>query len=376
MNRVFPSHTDPADAPDTDELPDLPDLSPTALALSPADELTAAARQIRHWQMSRGWSDAALCAEFRGVGSDKTYKKLWNGNTSELDIARQLRNYRAVLAEIELLEESEATEPVYDNIGQVPAVLASLGRFIVQRGLRRFYLIEGPSGSGKTNLLNILCQRQPAKVLRLNGRQRWRSMVAFLRDVLALLPAIDRSEDKSQKHGRRDPAMHELMEEATRRLLATSRVLAIDEAQYLTGTALNFLKDCINQGVETGVRFYVLAAGQDTLWKKLESSAEEEAKQLRHNRLFLRVSLLPPSADDCRDFLERSITFEAGQDKAMERGFADVAKAAASLGHWSFVRDVRDDLRAIIKGRGETPTASVQQLREITDAVRMALGGG
>jgi len=280
-----------------------------------------------------------------------------------------------VLTEIELLEEAEAVEPVYTDIGQVSEILTSLGRFIVQRGLRRFYLIEGPSGSGKTNLVNILSQRQPAKVLRLDGCQRWRSMVAFLKDILALLPPIDRGSDNAAKKGRRDPALHELQEEATKRLLSASRVLAIDEAQYLTGPSLNFLKDLINKGVKTGVRFYVIAAGQDTLWKKLEASAEEEAKQLRHNRLFRRAILAAPSAQECRDFLERTITFEGGAEKALEKAFADMATAARCLGHWAFVRDVRDDLKAILGTAKTRRPATVGELREITLGTQQALGG-
>lgn len=344
----------------------------------PAAELVKVAKEIRAWQQGRRWTDMAMLSEFTGLGSDKTYKKLWSGNTTELDIARQYRNYRAVADEIELIEEAEAAEPVYDDIGHVPAILNSLGRFIVQRGLRRFFLIEGPSGSGKTTLLNILCHRQPAKVLRINGRQSWRSMTALLYDILALIPAIDRSTDKAVKRGRREPALHELQDEAARRLLTSSRVLAIDEGQYLTGATINFLKDVINQGVETGVRFYVVVAGLDTLLKKLESSAGEEVKQLRHNRLFRRFTLTPPTPDDCRDFIERSMSF-AGGEELLKKTFADIARSAAGLGHWGFLRDVRDDLKSIrIKGPkvpGHTLPVEVGLLREIAEETKKALSG-
>lgn len=386
-NRL-PALTEPAPArsflnmsqPDPDDrAPAVPDTVNTygtpADEKDPAAELIAAAKEIRAWQLSRGLSDAALRAEFPGLGSDKPYKKLWNGSTEEIDVAKSLRNYRAVLTEIELLEEAEAVEPVYTDIGQVGAIMSSLGRFIVQRGLRRFFLIEGASGSGKTNILNILCQRQPAKVLRLNGEQRWRSLYAFLLDLLDVLPAIDRTDDATKRKGRRAPNLHELMKTAATRLLASSRVLAIDEAQYLTGAALNFLKDCINKGVDNGVRFYVIAAGQDTLWKKLESSAEEEAKQLRHNRLFRRVRLAAPTAQECRDFLERTITFEGGMEKALDKAFAEMATAAASLGHLAFVRDVRDDIKAMLGTAKTRRPATVGELVEITKATRLALSG-
>ena len=57
------------------------------------------AEQIRDYQERRGLSDAALCREFAGLGSTKTYKRILEGDFSELNVERQLENYLRVLEE-------------------------------------------------------------------------------------------------------------------------------------------------------------------------------------------------------------------------------------------------------------------------------------
>jgi type II secretory pathway predicted ATPase ExeA len=306
-------------------------------------ELVELALEIKEWAKQRGMSEASMLKQFRsGLGASRSFNRVLAGDVAPGTVGDNLIKYRAVKEEMGLLERQAGADALCPDLGAAGPVLADLGRFIAQPGLRRFFLIEGPSGSGKTSLLDLLSLKQPAKVLRLNGCQRWRFFEAFIADLLALLPTIDRAPE-AVKAKRRRLTLPERMEEVAKRLLASSRVLAIDEAQCLTAPALTFLKDLINRQT-MGARLYVVAAGQSTLWRKLEEAAEEEAKQLKHNRLFRRWILEAPDAAACEDYLGRGLEVE--QDKAAgEKVYGAMAQTAKQLGHWAFLRNVQEELK-------------------------------
>lgn len=81
----------------------------------------------------------------------------------------------------------------------------------------------------------------------------------------------------------------------------------------------------------------------DTLFSKLRASASEEATQLIHNRLFEKIHLRSPDADYARLFLSRRLDQDPGWNGSTLNKLCD---ASRDCGHWSFLRNVVDQLHA------------------------------
>ena len=82
-----------------------------------ASELVELARKIHAWQTSQAKSNSQMIRDYPGLGSDKTYCRLREGNTEEYDVEAQLANYRAVWALIESIgDEAGEAEALYDDL--------------------------------------------------------------------------------------------------------------------------------------------------------------------------------------------------------------------------------------------------------------------
>jgi ribosomal protein S8 len=119
-------------------------------------EVTDLARRIHAWQERGAIKTPALIRDFRGIGSEKTYRDLRNGNLDGYDCEQQLANYRAVWAEIEARDSRAAEEPVYDDLSAVQAVRLAALRAMRNTGINRVVIVLGGSGIGKSAALQAL----------------------------------------------------------------------------------------------------------------------------------------------------------------------------------------------------------------------------
>ena len=66
-------------------------MAPELLTTMEAEELRELGQKIREWQVAKGLTDAELIRKFGELGSDKTYKKVRDGELEELNLETQLR---------------------------------------------------------------------------------------------------------------------------------------------------------------------------------------------------------------------------------------------------------------------------------------------
>jgi len=107
-------------------------------------ELLDLTAHIRAWQEARKLNDSAMLRRFVGLGSTKTYSRLLKGDVDQMDIERQLANYRAVWALIESIGDAdERGEDAYDDLSGVAALRRVLLEVFRENGNGRFILVEG-----------------------------------------------------------------------------------------------------------------------------------------------------------------------------------------------------------------------------------------
>src|SRR3954452_4788892 len=95
-------------------------MAPELLNTADAAELREIAQRIRDWQMAKTISDAALVKKYTGLGSTKTFKRILDDDLKELDLEKQLTNYRTVWALIESLGDDEGDdEELYSDLTPV-----------------------------------------------------------------------------------------------------------------------------------------------------------------------------------------------------------------------------------------------------------------
>ena len=298
--------------------------------MNPQSNIITLAVRIRDWQLSRALSDNELCKKFAGLGSTKTFKRILDGDHSELDIDRWLIKYGQVIALIELESQStDQDEPIYDDLSHISSVRVAAQAAIAARGNNRLVIIEGPSGSGKTTASLCLAARFGRKVVLSEADETWKdSTNAMLGGLLRYLGI------------REIPLSAEARLTKLISVLCESPIcLVIDEAHHLGPRTLNLVKTLINR---TRCQFIFLCI--ETLFKKLECNAYEEAKQLTKNRLCERVKLAGPVPSDVESFLERRLKFEPNILKPCARALAD---RAPQHGNWNFVNLVTHHARQL-----------------------------
>jgi type II secretory pathway predicted ATPase ExeA len=289
-----------------------------------AAELREIAQWIREWQLVKKISDAALCKKFIGLGSTKTFKRILDNDLDELDLEKQLTNYRTVRALIESLGDDEGKkEELYSDL--TPAVHFSrvLLETMRESGIARFILMIGDTGTGKTMSLRVMREKYGQRLFAIEANVAWKD------SPMAMLGAI-----LVDAFGVKDPPYNtiERLNKVIERLKASRVCLLIDEGHHIGPNCLNLIKTLINQ---TPGEFVV--AAKETLWKKLEREAYDEAKQLTRNRLAEKITLAGADRADVKKLLERRINWENGDSKT---GVKLIMDRASAHGHLAFAREV------------------------------------
>lgn len=293
------------------------------------DELQAIARRIRDIQDAgaakdpKRYSDVQFCRRFQDLGSTKTYKRILNGDVQDLDADRWMVKYTAVLEVLESagpgLEEGERRLDALTTVTRVRVAVIDAMR---ETGNSRFVLVQGPSGSGKTEAIKALVERYGSRLLLCEADESWKDSVpAMLRGILHQAFGIEPDMSASASS---------MFAELKGRLSASRTALVVDEAHHLGPKTLNMLKSIINQTPGE-----VVAMAMETLWKKLEKGAYEEARQLTQNRLCERVVFSSkPDASDVRLMLQDRI---GADDVLLDKVVGPLREKAAVHGHLKFV---------------------------------------
>lgn len=315
-------------------------------------ELLSLARQINEWRVTLGLSDRRLLDRFPGIRSTKAFSAFRDGRVQIADVAGYLVNYRGVLVQIQHEAADQAQEPLYPDLSPAEAVMAAALSVMRSVGRERLVLVEGHSGAGKSRSLELLASAHPATVVLAEADDSWARLAAALAGLLEAM-GVPPSDHARSVSGRIAQLIGKLRE---RRVM-----LAIDEAHHMGAAALNICKSIINR-----TDGWVLLATIPTLWRKLSSSAAEEARQLLHNRLHQRVRLGAPDRADAERVLARRLSLSPdGLPSA--KALALLTDAAADLGHQAFLRRVVGQVLAA----GAAPAGALEDAALI-EAIRAA----
>ncbi len=308
-------------------------MAPELLDSRDAEELVSIGRKIREWQEVEKHSDNMMVKKFAGLGSTKTYTRILANELLELDLDRQLDNYRAVWAVIESLTSSDVqADETYDDLSTVLELKRAFSETARECGNARFILIEGDTGAGKTKALAALQQKFGARVLLIEATQVWNDNPNAL--LGAILTALGIKDQPTLAVDR--------MEKVVSRLRQTRVCVAIDEAHHMGLRCLNTLKTLINL---TPGEF--VAAAYGTLWQRIQREAYEEARQLTGNRLAERLKFGTARENDVLRIITRRVPAFHGmalKDVAAQPGIDQAIKLLKSKveahGNLAFVRDV------------------------------------
>lgn len=274
-----------------------------------------------------------MAKKFSGLGSTKTYSRVINGDLAELDLERQLANYRSVLAVIESIgTDEEANEDLCGDLYGVRQLQRAVLETFKQNGLARFVLMEGDTGTGKSAARRILIEKYGQRILPIEATDVWNDNPNAL--LGALLTALG------------DQDIPQLATERLKRLLPklnqTRVCISIDEFHHLGPRCLNTIKTIINQTL-----CEVLGTAMKTLMKRIEREAYEECRQLTGNRLAERITLELRESDITKIILKRVPNATNIELKPVIRGLMD---RAPKHGNLAFVRDVLSRVRELSDG--------------------------
>jgi DNA transposition AAA+ family ATPase len=282
-------------------------------------ELIAVAQQIRDWQKARGLTDTALLKKFSDLGSTKTFTRILDGDVADLDVERWHEQFRKVKILVDELNDSvKEDEPFFDNLSTCSRLRFAATDAMKKTSNARLVIIQGPSGSGKTGATRALAERYGGKIVLAEVDETWKdSATTMLGGILMKLGV----QELPQSAGGR---LTKLLE----KLRETPVVLVLDEAHHLGPKTLNLVKTIINQTMTV-----VILAAMNTLFKRLECSAYEEARQLTQNRLCERIDLSELNPKDVEQFLA-VFTWHNGDLAAAAKA---TINAAHNRGHLAFV---------------------------------------
>jgi DNA transposition AAA+ family ATPase len=286
-------------------------------------ELQELAHRVQEFQNAKKLSDSALAKLIPSIGSTKTYKRILNGDLKELDLENQLHGYRSAVAFIESTSgDQREEEDLYDDLFAVIQLRRAFFETTRETGVARVMFLLGPSGSGKTSARKLLIEKFGQRILTIEANVAWND------SPQAMLGAI------LFEFGKKDVPFTDRLSKTIEHLNKARRTLAIEEAHHLGPRCLNLVKTLVNQ---TTAEFLLIAI--DTLWRKLETRAYEEAKQLTGNRLADKINLgRAVRESDVRKMLERRITnWENGDIKKAVHIVSE--KANGSTGLYAFIRE-------------------------------------
>ena len=284
-------------------------------------ELTAIAKQIREYQATRALTDTALLKKFNGLGSTKTFGRICDGDLDDLDAERWLVEYRQVQTLIEALNGSETEdEPLYDDLTTCSRLRVATTDAMKERGIARLVIIQGPSGSGKTFSARALAVRFGTKIVLAEADETWKespnNMLGGLLRAFGIKELPTSADERQVK-------LHELLN-------AKECVLVIDEAHHLGPRPLNLIKTILNK-----TQTVIVLSAMDTLFRRLEMNAFEEARQLTQNRLCERVTLGTLNPRDVETFIAGRLEWHTGD---LKKAVTATVNAATGRGHFAFVK--------------------------------------
>lgn len=340
------------------------------------NELQTCAANIQEYQTRAGLSDAALVKEFADLGSTKTYKRILEGDFSELNVERQLNNYQRVL-ELTKIRRDPGDEAVYKDLRHVRQAVLAVKEAYREKSNDRLVMIEGPTGCGKTITLDVIEEEFPQASIRTDAHGGWKignnPLSIMLGDLLTAANIREyspKAKDGAQEMKPADASLPVSFAERKNKLFAVlnerKRVLIIDEGHEMGPFCLNLVKTVINQTPSI-----VVLGVYPTLFRRLESRAYDECVQLTGNRLYERIQIPPPQVDEIEKFLERrGVKFEAKDKEACLEKLAATAPALANwMANWKFIR------RFAVRARQTKGPIDAEQLIEHIRAISKARKG-
>lgn len=324
-------------------------MAPELFVTMEANRLRELAGKVREYQETKGLSTAALCKLVPQVGSDKTYNRILAGDLKELDLDRQLANFEAAVQWIESIgDDAEAEEEIFDDLSAVISLKRAFLETRKETGNARCIFVLGPSGSGKTSARVALMKRYGSRLALVEANVAWKDSPGAM--LGAMLRMLGRRELPASQSDR--------LERVVELLKETRRCVIVEEAHHLGPRCLNLVKTLINQ---TPGEFILIAI--DTLWRRLESAAYEEARQLTGNRLAERIQLGREMKErDTRLLLERRLKLDAAADKTAI--LKSLAHYAPNYGRLAFVRDVLRRVGETAEGRAITQEQFVEAINQ------------
>lgn len=308
-------------------------MAPELFTTMEANELREIAARVREWQLARkpALSDAALCKKYSDLGSTKTFKRILDGDLAELDLERQLTNYRRVWNLLEItVDDDTAAEELNPDLHPVRALRDAFAEIMREEGKGRVIFLLGPPDSGKTKACEALLEKWGSRFAYIEASEVWGdSPSAFLSAILTALGCTEKpmlTVDRLAK-------VVELLGESRRAVI-------IDEGHHLGPRCLNTLKSLVNQ---TPGEFIVAAI--DTLWRRLETKAYEEATQLIGGRMAERIALPKEVVlSDAARLIDMRLGWlllgECKSDPAAKAFLVRVCERAANYGRLAFIGEV------------------------------------
>lgn len=329
-------------------------MAPELLTTMEADELRQLAAKIREWQIAKTLSDAELCRRYGELGSTKTFKKILDNQLEELDLEKQLNNYRTAWALIEQDGGNEREEgEVYDDLYATIVLTRVFAETRREQGLARCIFLIGPSGSGKTDAQRHLRDKHGPRIIGIRAVAAWADKPMAM--MAAILKRLGVSNPPTSQPDRFDKTVEKLKE--------TRRAVFIEDSHHLGPRCLSTIISLID---ETPGEFLVAAV--DTLWAKIQTSAYEEIAQLRINRLAEKITLAREVREkDVEKLLERRVRWEGEAKTAIKRVLAPLCEKANTYGRLAFVREV---INRVNDNAGKNPVSPELFAQAIAEEIK------
>lgn len=340
----------------------------TTTEASPAADLITVAQSIHAWQneQSPKISDEGMLKRFPALGSVKTYRRLRDGDTTQLHLedGEWLKDYQAVKALCDVAALGQGDDPIYSDLTPTKEVAERIAELCRGRGLDRILIVQGGTGSGKTKALECAHALIANSVLVTADIMWTLSNSAFLGDLVKSLGGV-RERDAEEFDRKTSCAYRAAL---LKRTLGQRRlVILLDEAHHLSADGIDFIKGLVNNFRN----LYFVLAGMDTLWTRLTADRWQQAKQIIYNRGLATVHLSPPTAEDALTFLTRRAP---GFDVAPhDAALAELVADARQFGSFAYLRRVARKLGRV---KGELDADALQNANRLAKKdLRTSRGG-